>query len=339
MTVQEFIQHIGENSPSLIYLFCPSKAPRAREATFEPYLAERAVELFCDTYVQPETKDLAYAALYADETKPADVVMEAQTMPFLTERRVMLVRQAEKYNTEAADGPLISYLESPNETTVLLLIASRIDKRTKFFKACKKSGEIVECPEMNEREISDWIRGEIKTRDKKIEPAAIQEIIGRTGTHLSDVNNALTIVTTYVGEGEVIREEDVVAACADVAEEEIWALTDAIAASNAGKALVSLRRLIELGKHPDELMGIINWLLNSAYAVAIAGAGQPKISPFVARKVTPLAEKLGINKLRAAFALCTDTHFMLRTTGVDSNLAMELLVVKLAVPRRKSKSA
>ena len=78
MTVQEFIQHIGENSPSLIYLFCPSKAPRAREATFEPYLAERAVELFCDTYVQPETKDLAYAALYADETKPADVVMEEE---------------------------------------------------------------------------------------------------------------------------------------------------------------------------------------------------------------------------------------------------------------------
>ena len=32
--------------------------------------------------------------------------------------------------------------------------------------------------------------------------------------------------------------------------------------------------------------------------------------------------------------LVTDTHFMMRSTGVDANLALELLVVKLAASRQ-----
>ncbi len=99
-----------------------------------------------------------------------------------------------------------------------------------------------------------------------------------------------------------------------------------------------MRKLVNLGKHPDEIIGTINWLLKSAYLVAIA-QGQPNISRFVEQKVRPLMQKLGLAKLRAAMTLCTDTQFMMRNTGVDSGLALELLVVKLATPIRRRRSA
>ena len=86
------------------------------------------------------------------------------------------------------------------------------------------------------------------------------------------------------------------------------------------------------------MIGTINWLLKSAYAVGIA-EGEPNISRFVAQKVGPLTQKLGVRKLRAAFALCTDTQFMMRTTGVDSELALELLVVKLSAPIARRRTA
>jgi hypothetical protein len=57
-------------------------------------------------------------------------------------------------------------------------------------------------------------------------------------------------------------------------------------------------------------------------------------SKFVEKKVLPLAKKLGLVKLKAAFALCTSTHFMMRTTGVDKELALEMLVIKLAAAKR-----
>lgn len=338
LKAQEFIGEIGVAAPALVYLFCPGKTGKARLATFEPKLAERAVEGLVNAYVDPSLKDFAYTAFYADEADPADIVVEAQTLPFLAERRVVLVRHAERYSSESAAGPLLAYLNAPCDTAMLILVASQVDKRTKFYKACEKAAILVECPELNEREVDAWVRAEVDVRGKTIENAAVNELVKRAGTRLSDVENAVNLVTGYVGDAPNIGEDDVVAACADVAEEEVWALTDAIAGSRTGEALSALHKLMDLGKHEDELMGTINWLLKSAYTVAAPDAGLPPISPFVARKVAPLVRKLGVAKLRDAFALCTDTHFLFRTTGVNSALAIELLVVKLAAPRRRAAS-
>ena len=277
--IREFLQNIGRQPPAPVILFCPGKPPKARDATFEPFLAEQAVELLTRTYVDPTMKDLAYAAFYADETKVGAITLEARTMPFLTERRVVLVRNAERYSADSSASPLLAYIENPSETTLLMMIASHLDKRTKFFKACEKSGVVVECPERNEREVGQWAATQAEARGKQIEPGAIQEIIRRAGTHLSDVNNALNIVIAYVGDRPVVREPDVIAACADVAEEQVWALTDAIAASEPGAALVSLRKLLDLGRHEDEIIGTINWLLKSAYAVAQCAEKCPELLP------------------------------------------------------------
>ncbi len=332
MTIQDVFASIQHGTYAPVYLFCPGKLPRAREASFEPILAEQCIEAVVNATVDPVNRDFAYAAYYADETAVGSIVMDAQTYPFLTDRRVVFVRNAEKYNSETGAGVMLDYLAAPSESTILLLLANKIDKRTKFYKACKKVGEIVECPGLSESEVMSWLNQEVAKRDKSIDGNAARALIDRTGTHLSDAQNALSLVMHYVGE-EISRIglADVEAACADVAEEEIWALTDAIATSQSGAALAALRRLTDLGKHPDEMIGTINWLLKSAYAVAIA-QGEPSISRFVARKVAPLAEKLGLIKLRAAFALCTDTQFMMRNTGVNSELALELLVVKLSAP-------
>ncbi len=329
----------GEGPPSPVYLFCPAKPPRAKQATFEPLLADRAVDALIERNIEPENKDLAFAAYYADETPPGQVVLDAQTLPFLAERRVILVRNAERYNTESGAGPLLDYLADPNESTMLLLVANKIDKRTKFFKACQKAGEVVEVPALVHGDVVQWAQQEFGARGRSVERDAVRALVDRTGTHLSDVDNAITNVVDFVGDSDkAITADDVNTACADVAEEEVWALTDAIAASRTGDAVVAFRKLSDLGKHPDELIGTINWLLKSAYAVAVA-EGEPAISRFVAQKVRPLADKLGIVKLRAAFALCTDTQFMMRSTGVDGALALELLVIKLAAPQPRRRAA
>lgn len=336
MDLDAFKSEIGSSTPAPVYLFCPGKAPRAKNATFEPFLAERAIDQFVDAMVDPGNRDFAFTAYHADETPPATIVGEAQTLPFLAERRVILVRNAERFNSESGSGALLDYVQNPCDTTVLLLYGARVDKRTKFYKACGKSGAVVECPALTERQTVQWVREEAKKRGKGIDGPAAQELVRRAGVHLSDAENALGILVDFVGEtAERITEADVVAACADVAEEEIWALTDAIAASCTGDAIRALRRLMDLGKHPDEIIGTINWLLKSAYAVAIA-EGELSISRFVAQKVGPLAQKLGVRKLIAAFALCTDTQFMMRNTGADSELGLDLLVIKLAAPRSRS---
>ncbi len=339
MNAQELLIEVETAALGPVYLFCPGKGPRAKIPTFEPLLADRAADAIVERSIDPANKDLAFAAYYADETPPGQIVLDAQTLPFLSDRRVILVRNAERYNTESGAGVMLDYLAAPNETTILLLIANKIDKRTKFFKACQKTGQVIESPALSHGEVVQWVSGEVRERGLTIERDAVRALVDRAGTRLSDVQNALTNAIDFIGEDATsITADDVNTACADVAEEEVWALTDAIAASRPGDALVAFRQLSDLGKHPDELIGTINWLLKSAYTVAIA-EGEAPISRFVAEKVRPLAQKLGVEKLRAAFALCTDTQFMMRSTGVDASLALELLIIKLAAPRPRRKAA
>lgn len=337
MRVRELMAKIGKDVLPPVLLFCPGAAPYKKELTWEPVLADRAVAEIVKTYVPEGMSDLVYSVFYADETPVPDILLEATTLPFLAERRVILVRNTERYNLMSGEkksplAPLLDYINNPCETSLLMLIAPQIDKRKKFYKACEKAGAIVECPQLDTRELSAWVRHEAEKRGKTVDEEAIREIIRRAGNHLSDCFNAINLVATYVGEASAIREQDVVMACADVAEESIWALTDAIATSDTKKALYTLRQLIDFGKNPNEIMGTINWLLESAYQASSETSLAPK-SKFVADKVKPLADKLGLVKLKAAFALCTDTHFLMRSTGVDENLALEMLVIKLAAPR------
>jgi hypothetical protein len=93
--------------------------------------------------------------------------------------------------------------------------------------------------------------------------------------------------------------------------------------------------LIELGRNEFEVLGTLNWLLKTAYMAAVPQSG--RVKPFLANKVRPLADKLGREKFRDAFALLMDTEILFRSTGVDRGLALELLVIKLAAPRKPAR--
>lgn len=342
MDVHSLIAQIGAKPLPPVLFFAPGKAPFNKEP-WEPALAERAIQRITAACVDPSMRDLCYSVFHADESKPGEIVLEAQTLPFLAERRVIVIRNADHYDRMSGDKnsalyPLIRYLDDPADTTLLLIIAGKVDKRKKFFKACQKAGAIVECPQLDDRALGAWIRDEVEARGKKIDAGAVTELISRAGGRLGDVNNAVNLVTTYVGDAPRVTEDDVIAACADVAEETVWALTDAIAASNPEKALSTLFQLADMGKKPDEILGLINWLLDSAYR-ALPETEAKLASRFVGDKVMPLARKLGLAKLQRAFALCTETHLQIRSTGTDEMLALELLVIKLSAPRGRAARA
>lgn len=340
MTAQDLLKAFDASNPQAVYLICPGKAtPRARENSFEPLIADQLVQHITDALVDPSMRDMAYNAYYADDTDPGEIVSVANTLPFLVERRVILVRGVENYETEKALDRLLPYLSDPCESTVLILVANQIDQRRKLFKTLEKSGSVVPCPQLSEPDVRLWINAEAKKLGKAIDPDAVTEIIGRAGLHLSDVANALRLAAGFTGaEIERIEQEHVVAACADVAEDQIWTLTDAIAASDVKKALLVLREFMAMGKSEFEVLGSINWLLKTAYDVAVTDPNHPRMKGFAQKKVVPLAKKFGSAKLGDAFSLITETDFMLRSTGTDKGLMMELLVVKLATPREAWRS-
>lgn len=332
MHIREFIDQIGNKELPPVILFAPGKAPFGRES-WDAFLVEQAVDRIVATCIPEGMHDLVYSVFYADETPIPTVLDEARTMSLLGDRRIILVRGAERYDKMSGGKgsmlePLIAYIKKPSESTVLMLVASQVDGRKTFYKSFKDNGLVVDCPQLTDAELERWVREALRERQKSIDDTALQEVLRRAGSCLSDVNNAVNLVATYVGAAQRIRMEDVTAACTDVAEESVWNMTDAIAVSSPEKALRALRQIMDYGKSPDEIMGTIQWLFESAYRVANDTARGMK--PFVRNKVAPLAHKFPEGKLKDAMRAITETHFLLRSTGVDRTLALELLVIKLS---------
>ena len=62
MNAQELLEKIDDAPLGPLYLFCPGKAQRAKNPTFEPLLVDRAVNAIIEKSVDPANKDLAFAA-------------------------------------------------------------------------------------------------------------------------------------------------------------------------------------------------------------------------------------------------------------------------------------
>lgn len=330
MEVREFLGSLDSVDPSPVYLLCPCR--EKTKSSYEPELARRAIERLTAKYVDPSVKDLCFTAYDADEADLSEIASTAETLPFLSPRRVIVVRDADVFQTESAGKPLVRYLENPCPTTILILVAPGIDRRSKLARICEKAGTIVECPELTKEEACEWVVSEVSSRGKSIAPPAAKRLVERSGIRLSDLSNAATLVCTYTGDVKEIGEEDVLAACADVAEEEVWELTKAIADGDGNRALRACRKLLDLGKSEFEILGSINWMLKTAYAVASKTGSIP---PWQAKRVGSLARRFGTDTLRRAFVECLKVDVQFRSTGVDRTLALELLVVKFATARQQ----
>jgi len=216
---------------------------------------------------------------------------------------------------------------------LLLLLCPNVNKIKQLYKACLQHGMIVESPQLTDSDYGAWIRNQVEEKGNKIGSGAVSLLMDRVGASMDEMHNAINLVCNYAGTGMSISEDHVRAASGDVAEATVWAMTDAIAASNPTAALEALHDLLGMNKSPDEIIGTINWLLENAYR-AHPDTPMKVGKPFVEHKVTPLARKFTTKRLIDALALCTKTHFSLRTTGTDTRLQLELLIIKLAAAKK-----
>ena len=232
--------------------------------------------------------------------------------------------------------PLLECLESPPESTILILLAPAADKRKRLYKAFEKNGIIVECPQLDDRALENWIRKNLSDLNITIDSQAIATLIGRIGSRLSDMKNALNLLVSYVSGRNKITETDVLAACVlqnPRSGRSQTPLPNQIRAHPRGIARAGSMNIV-----PDEIIGTINWLLETAYR-AHAETKLTVTQEYVPKRVAPLAKKFTLKRLQEALALCTRTQFALRSTGTNPNLLLEVLVIKLSEahsPRSKA---
>lgn len=312
---------------------------------------ERALEKLIEAVVDPQLRDLTLSVFEADSVDQKTISSEARTVPFLAERRLVVVRKAHRLSLRSKKAPIGLYLEHPCQTTCLVLIAAqmgerkrqgeraeKLDRRSKLFSLAVQHGVAVNFPNLNRSEIIQWIRNEVSRFGKTISPQAAAELQQLSGKNLSEVNNELQKAIAYVGAKERIEIGDVVAAATDVHHETTYALADALADQDVVRALGVLENLIRDGEKPLGILWRIDWQFDRLYSARMMidqgakpqeVAGQLKVPSFYRQRFFGQVRKFTPERLRSLFHELVDTDLQLKSTGLDERLLLEMLIVRM----------
>ncbi len=187
-------------------------------------------------------------SLTAGEAKIDAVLATARTLPMLARRRLVVVRSVERWEGRSEPGSesasnvldqLAAYIEAPVPSTVLVLIASKLDGRRKLVTAAKKAGCLVACEPLKPNDLPPWIAARARESGVRLAPGVAQLVAELAGPDLAPVKDALERVSLFVGPDREITEDDVGECLIRVRPGRVWDLVDAIADRDLGKALAA----------------------------------------------------------------------------------------------------
>lgn len=193
------------------------------------------------------------------------VVSACHTLPMMAQRRFVLVRGLERWDgNEQELEQLNRYLEASNDTTVLVLTASKLDMRRRFCARARKEGLVVECESPKPAMLAAFVQGAAKARGNTIARSTAELLATIIGADLAQLDDAVERLSLFVGQAEEGRgkeiDEDAVGSCFEVVQPAtVWDLVNAVGSRDAGAALAALSRVLTSDESEIRLLSLLAW--------------------------------------------------------------------------------
>lgn len=173
--------------------------------------------------------------------EPGQLISSAQTMPFCADFRLVIVNGAGQLAKPVSEA-VVSYLADPNPQCVLCLVAEKLAKNTRLYKAVAKVGprSVIDCAPLKRWELPPYVAKLAQKRGLSMDNAAAQELVERVGESTVALDNQIATLAQLVGDADRITLADVEANVAQIAEVSPWAFADAVCERNAPRAMEML---------------------------------------------------------------------------------------------------
>jgi DNA polymerase III subunit delta len=276
--------------------------------------------------------DMAIERYDCEDADAARLRESINSLPFLTARKLVVLRSpgSQKQFAEAADD----ILSDTPETTDVLIVEPRLDKRTAYYKTLKKRTDFQDFPELDANGLAQWAVEYAKMHGAQLSLVDAKALIDRAGSNQQTIQNEIDKLRLY---NPHITGNSITELVEHLPQSTVFELLDAAFAGNTQKAMALYAEQRALRVEPQAILAMIAWQLNSLVVIKAAGKKTPadiakeaKINPYVVRKSQTVLRTISLSQLRLLVHSLLQLDVRLKRQSIDADEAVQQYILQLA---------
>lgn len=294
------------------------------------FLLKTELDRLVSAFVLEHT-DMGLERLDGEEAEYERIREAIESLPFLANRKMVILRTPGAQNKFAKE--IDSLLTATPETTDVIIVEPKLDKRSSYYKTLKRKTDFREYGELDERQLVDWLVASAKAQGGQLSSSDAALLVRRIGSNQQMLHSELIKLLQY---DPKVTRESIELLTEPVPQSSIFDLLDAALSGRTKKALAVYEDQRKQRVEPLAIIGLLGWQLHVLAVLKTAGertssqiAKEAQLNPYVVRKSAPLARTISLTRLKNMVAEVHNLDIRLKSESIDADEAMRLLIIRL----------
>ncbi|MCK5171902.1 MAG: DNA polymerase III subunit delta [Planctomycetes bacterium] len=292
-----------------------------------------------DSLLEPEQRAMGLFNVDLGEVSISQVFDELRTLPFLTDRRVVLVKDADKFVSENREL-LERYFDNPSDTGTLVLAVGSWPARTKLAKKLGEVGKLISVEQPKPWQLPSRLRQyATEGHGKNLSEDAARYLVEITGDNLSQLYNEIDKLALFAESEKTITVKHIEALTGNNRMFNVFAVIDSIVEGRVAKAVERLRKMFDEDKSAEfTVVGAFAFHFRRLFnAKAMLDKGARPAEVISKLRIWGNKEgflnqvrKMSLRQIGDNIQKLAITDYQIKTGQAKSKVAIEQLVFRLA---------
>lgn len=268
----------------------------------------------------------------------ARIKNEAEAMPFLSDKRLLVVKNTLKSKDKTLTENLSKWLPTAPESTDIIFIEDESpDQRMSLYKNVVKCGKVEAFGELKPFEVVNWIKQAALDRKATIDPDAASLLQLYCGSDLTRLTTEIAKLSDY---NNHIAKANVELLVDAGFFNTIFELTDALSDKKPKRALDILSKSMNAGENEIYLITMLARQVRNLMIVKDLSdhrlseseiVGKTHMHPFVIKKSLAQSRNFTKNQLLTLHGNLVELDVSLKSTSTDPRLLLQKFVTEMTI--------
>lgn len=301
----------------------------------EVYLKKQFRDKLKEGILNGDDTNMNYSYYEGKQLDVADMAAVSQTLPFFAERRLIVAENSGLF--EKTSEQAVKLIEDMPESTFVVFVEEKVDKRNKLYKLVKEKGYVSEMTTPNSEDLIKWTYGLFKKDNLIVSRETIVYLLTKTGESMDNIRNEVEKLACFCDGRDTVTVSDVDQVCVTQISKHIFDMTNAIARKDKKQALNLYADLLALKEPPLNILALMARQFNQLLMVKeMTAEGRSRndianklnLQSFVANKLSDQSRAFTKEILTDAINTCIEFEEAVKTGKMTDQLVVEMIIVK-----------